>query len=89
MRKLFLAGVAALALIATAAPALAEVPESTDPIKIANFDWTGAVLNTKILAKILERGHGLPPPVGRLDQWHGWRAEPPRGLGHFLFCRLR
>jgi len=54
MRKLSLAGVAALALIATAAPALAEVPESTDPIKIANFDWTGAVLNTKILAKILE-----------------------------------
>jgi hypothetical protein len=54
MRNMFLAGAAALALIATAAPALAEVPESTDPIKIANFDWTGAVLNTKILAKILE-----------------------------------
>ena len=54
MRNMFLAGAAALALIAAAAPALAEVPESTDPIKIANFDWTGAVLNTKILAKILE-----------------------------------
>src|SRR6185295_860522 len=54
MRNMFLAGAAALALMAMAAPALAEVPESTDPIKIANFDWTGAVLNTKILAKILE-----------------------------------
>lgn len=58
MRR-FLAGsgltsLTALALIAMATPASAEVPESTDPIKIANFDWTGAVLNTKILAKILE-----------------------------------
>lgn len=32
----------------------AKLPESADPIKIANFDWTGAVLNTKILAKILQ-----------------------------------
>ena len=59
MRKTFLGGgmltgLAALALVATAAPASAQVPESTDPIKLANFDWTGAVLNTKILAKILE-----------------------------------
>ena len=60
MRKMFLGGgkltsLAALALIATAAPAIAEVPESTDPIKIANMDWTSAVLNSKIMEVILEQ----------------------------------
>src|SRR5262249_44791526 len=55
MRKAFLGGgLAAATLLAMMAPAVAGAPESTDPIKIANFDWTGAVLNTKILAKILE-----------------------------------
>ncbi len=60
MRKMFLGGgkltsLAALALIATAAPAIAEVPESTDPIKIANMDWTSAVLNSKIMEVILKQ----------------------------------
>ena len=56
MRRAFwcggtLTGVAAIALIATAMPALAaQVPESPDPIKIAKFDWTSADLNTKIMA---------------------------------------
>ncbi|HWA49993.1 MAG TPA: ABC transporter substrate-binding protein [Dongiaceae bacterium] len=48
-----LAGLVALALV-TATPTMAAVPESTDTIKLANFDWTGAVLNTKILEKILK-----------------------------------
>ena len=48
-----LSGLVALAIFA-ATPATAAVPESTDPIKLANFDWTGAVLNTKILEKILK-----------------------------------
>ena len=60
MRTAFLGGgtltsVAAMVLIATAAPAIAEVPESTDPIKIANMDWTSAVLNSKIMEVILKQ----------------------------------
>ena len=43
-----LTGLATLVLIAAASPAAAQTPESPDPIKIANFDWTSAVLNTKI-----------------------------------------
>lgn len=54
MLKSLLGGLSALALIATAAPTWAEAPESPDPIKLANFDWTSAVLNTKILEKILK-----------------------------------
>lgn len=53
MSKLLLGGLSALALIATA-PAFAAVPESPDAIKIANMDWTSAILNTKILEKILK-----------------------------------
>ncbi len=35
--------------------AMAAVPESTDPIKIALFDWTSVNLNATILAKILKQ----------------------------------
>jgi glycine betaine/proline transport system substrate-binding protein len=35
-------------------PALAQVPESTDPIKIAMFDWTSVNINATILAQILK-----------------------------------
>lgn len=35
-------------------PASAEVPESSDPIKIALFDWTSVNLNATILSKILK-----------------------------------
>src|SRR5512147_3201522 len=55
-----LAGVATviggLALAAGwASSAKAEVPESTDPIKIALFDWTSVNINAKILGTILTR----------------------------------
>jgi len=53
MSKFLLGGLSALALIA-ASPAMAAAPESSDPIKIANMDWTSAILNTKIVEKILE-----------------------------------
>ena len=33
----------------------AQVPESTDPIKIALFDWTSVNINAKILGGILEK----------------------------------
>jgi glycine betaine/proline transport system substrate-binding protein len=35
--------------------AAAQVPESTDPIKIALFDWTSVNLNAKILGGVLEK----------------------------------
>jgi glycine betaine/proline transport system substrate-binding protein len=64
MSKLRLAGAAgivasflSLAVLSVAAlpqRAIAAVPESTDPIKIALFDWTGVNLNATILAKILK-----------------------------------
>jgi glycine betaine/proline transport system substrate-binding protein len=37
------------------APALAEAPESSDPIKIALFDWTSVNINANILGGILKR----------------------------------
>ena len=55
MRKAFWGGLSALALIVAAMPAMAATPESTDPIKLANMDWTSAVLNTKIMEKILKQ----------------------------------
>lgn len=36
-------------------PAQAEVPESKDPIKIAMFDWTSQVLNSRIIGGIYEK----------------------------------
>lgn len=44
----------ALGTAFTAMPASAEVPESSDPIKIALFDWTSVNLNATILSKILK-----------------------------------
>ena len=37
------------------AAAYAQAPESSDPIKIALFDWTSVNLNAKILGGILEK----------------------------------
>jgi glycine betaine/proline transport system substrate-binding protein len=83
MRTAFLGGgqltsLAAVALIATAAPAVAEVPESTDPIKIANFDWTSAVLNTKILEVILKQ-HGYNVEIVNADYLASVTAGIPTG----------
>ena len=83
MRKAFPAGrtltsLAALALVAMATPAVAGAPESTDPIKLANFDWTGAVLNTKILAKILE-SYGYKVEIVNADYLASIGAGLPSG----------
>ena len=78
MRKMILGGAAALALIAAAAPALAEVPESTDPIKIANMDWTSAVLNTKIMEVILKQ-YGYNVEVVNADYLASVSAGIPTG----------
>ena len=43
------------AALCSVAPAMAALPESKDPIKIALFDWTSANVNAKILGGILER----------------------------------
>src|SRR3546814_17479171 len=43
-----------------AIPAAADVPESTDPIKIALFDWTSVNINANILCTILtELGYNV------------------------------
>jgi glycine betaine/proline transport system substrate-binding protein len=83
MRKAFLGGgtltsVAAMALIATAAPAIAEVPESTDPIKIANMDWTSAVLNTKIMEVMLKQ-YGYNVEIVNADYISSVSAGIPTG----------
>lgn len=51
------AGPLMAAMLTTGLPAvaLAEVPESTDPIKMAINDWTGQHLSTMIAGEILER----------------------------------
>src|SRR5215213_9905108 len=41
--------------VGSAGVAAAQAPESTDPIKIALFDWTSVNLNAKILGGILEK----------------------------------
>ena len=60
------AAAVALAIIAGApSGAAAQVPESTDPIKIALFDWTSVNLNAKILGGILEKlGYTVEYPTG-------------------------
>jgi glycine betaine/proline transport system substrate-binding protein len=51
--------------VGMAPTASADVPESNDPIKIALFDWTSAVINAKILGGILERlGYTVEYPTG-------------------------
>jgi glycine betaine/proline transport system substrate-binding protein len=47
------AAVLTIALLSAGAPAQAD-PESTDPIKIAMFDWTSVNINATILSKILK-----------------------------------
>ena len=52
----WVAAAAAAALLAGAPSGVfAQVPESTDPIKIALFDWTSVNLNAKILGGVLEK----------------------------------
>src|SRR5918995_1506794 len=49
-------GAAALAAVGLWTPATyAQAPESSDPIKIALFDWTSVNLNAKIMGGILEK----------------------------------
>ena len=60
---------ALFAAVAVATPMLATLPaqavESDDPIKIALFDWTSAVLNAKILGGVLEKlGYTVEYPTG-------------------------
>jgi glycine betaine/proline transport system substrate-binding protein len=65
IKKALSAGTAA-ALLSTAgiAPAVAAPPESTDPIKIALFDWTSVNLNAKILGGILTKlGYNVEYPT--------------------------
>jgi glycine betaine/proline transport system substrate-binding protein len=46
---------AALVGLVAAAPASAEVPESSDPIKLALNEWTGQVITTHVAGEILKR----------------------------------
>jgi glycine betaine/proline transport system substrate-binding protein len=46
---------AALVGLVAAAPAWAEVPESSDPIKLALNEWTGQVITTHVAGEILKR----------------------------------
>lgn len=65
LTRTILAGVCAAAIAgSSAAPAVAQVPESTDPIKIALFDWTSITINAKILGGILTRlGYNVEYPT--------------------------
>ena len=78
MRNAFWGGLSALALIAAAMPAAAETPESQDPIKIANFDWTSAVLNTKIMETILKQ-YGYNVEIVNADYLASVTAGVPTG----------
>jgi glycine betaine/proline transport system substrate-binding protein len=57
IRRLKLKGAALglAALAAALAPATAQAVESSDPIKIALFDWTSVNLNARILGGVLEK----------------------------------
>lgn len=50
-----LLGLACLAMVVTAQPARAEVPESNDAIKLAINEWTGQHITTYIAGEILKR----------------------------------
>ena len=78
MRNMILGGAAALALIAAALPAAAQTPESPDPIKIANFDWTSGVLNTKIMETILKQ-YGYNVEIVNADYLASLTAGIPTG----------
>ena len=60
----FISAAGAIAMSATLGlPAIAQ--ESSDPIKIALFDWTSVNLNAKILGGILEKlGYTVEYPTG-------------------------
>jgi len=73
-----LTGLAALALVATALPVAAQTPESSDPIKIANMDWTSAVLNTKIMEVILKQ-YGYNVEIVNADYLASVSAGIPTG----------
>ncbi len=55
LKRAIAAGSCALPLLAAGLPPAHAAPESTDPIKIALFDWTSVNLNAKILGGILEK----------------------------------
>src|SRR5919108_2659206 len=78
MRHAFWGGLSALALIAAALPAAAQTPESPDPIKIANMDWTSAVLNTKIMEVILKQ-YGYNVEIVNADYLASVSAGIPTG----------
>lgn len=66
MRSLKAATAAALigGMALAVPPAAADVPESSDPIKIALFDWTSVNINARILGGILERlGYAVEYPT--------------------------
>ena len=63
--------------------ASAQAPESTDPIKIALFDWTSVNLNAKILGGILEKlGYTVEYPTAdlltRKRKFHSSTQPPAR-----------
>jgi glycine betaine/proline transport system substrate-binding protein len=78
MRKAFWGGLSALALIVAAMPAAAQTPESPDPIKIANMDWTSAVLNTKIMEVMLKQ-YGYNVEIVNADYLASVSAGIPTG----------
>jgi glycine betaine/proline transport system substrate-binding protein len=78
MRQAFWGSLSALALLAAAMPAAAQTPESEDPIKIANFDWTSAVLNTKIMETILKQ-YGYNVEIVNADYLASVTAGVPTG----------
>jgi glycine betaine/proline transport system substrate-binding protein len=55
LKRAVAAGSCALPLLAAGLPPAHAAPESTDPIKIALFDWTSVNLNAKILGTILTK----------------------------------
>jgi glycine betaine/proline transport system substrate-binding protein len=77
MSKYLLSALSAVAIVA-GAPSFAQTPESPDAIKIANFDWTSAVLNTKILEKIL-KSYGYNVEVVTADYLASLTAGVPTG----------
>src|SRR6476469_3126520 len=58
------AALGACVLVGSVEKALAQVPESGDPIKIALFDWTSVNINAKILGGVLEKlGYSVEYPT--------------------------
>ncbi len=54
MTKRWVLAGALAAVTAAATPAVAEVPESTDPIKLTLHDWTGQYITTTIMGEVLK-----------------------------------